>query len=114
MYSQGVNMNAKEEFIKHVGIREVKAAVIRHGDYEIKHFQIIRPDRTLEEYEAFLKGLDYDYDNGFGGQNLFGVIWYYDGTWSERGEYDGSEWWEHQSLPEFSVVLQQYTPEEEN
>ncbi len=105
-------MNAKEEFIKHVGTREVKAAVIMNGEYKVEHLQIIKPDRTLEEYEAFLEGLDYDYDEGYGGQNLFGVIWYYDGTWSERVEYDGSEWWLHQSFPEFSEILQAYTKKE--
>ena len=40
-----------------------------------------------------------EYDNGFGGQRFFGTIWYADGTWSTRGEYDGSEWWEYNKCP---------------
>lgn len=27
------------------------------------------------------------------------VIMLNDGTWFERGEYDGSEWWQHRSAP---------------
>ena len=42
---------------------------------------------------------DRDYDSGFGGQELFGTITFKDGTWLERGEYDGSEWWEYKTTP---------------
>lgn len=42
-----------------------------------------------------------NYDNGYGSaevaQDLVIVFW--DGTWLERYEYDGSEWWEHKSTP---------------
>ena len=51
--------------------------------------------------EAVEKFLDRDYDDGYGGQELFGVIWLTDGTWIERNEYDGSEWWRHVTCPEF-------------
>lgn len=46
-----------------------------------------------------LPQLDFDYDNGYGRQELEGTIWYADGTWSDRGEYDGSEWWAHRKCP---------------
>ena len=39
------------------------------------------------------------YDDGYGAQHLKGVIALKDGTWYERAEYDGSEWWEYRSLP---------------
>lgn len=41
-----------------------------------------------------------DYDSGFGSQKiaedlvLVGKDW-----WMERGEYDGSEWWDFKSIP---------------
>ena len=42
----------------------------------------------------------FDYDSGFGGarvnQSLTVVG---DDWWLERGEYDGSEWWEFKTLP---------------
>lgn len=52
------------------------------------------------DLDVFLTKLDVEYNNGFGGQNLEGVVWLADGTWLERGEYDGSEWWERKILPE--------------
>ena len=33
------------------------------------------------------------YNSGFGGQELFGNVWFDDGTWLSREEYDGSEWY---------------------
>ena len=51
---------------------------------------------TLEEV---LPLLDFNYDSGFGGQELFGTVWYLDGTWSDRREYDGTECWDYQVCP---------------
>lgn len=50
--------------------------------------------------DKFLQSLDFNYDDGYGLQKIEGNIWYQDGTWSDRGEYDGSEWWQYQSVPE--------------
>ena len=50
-------------------------------------------------YNTFLQSLDFVYNAGFGGQELYGVIWYADGTWSSRYEYDGSEEWAHRRVP---------------
>jgi hypothetical protein len=52
-----------------------------------------------------LKLLDFEYDHGFGGQELFGVIWYTNGNWSNRSEYDGSEWWTYNRCPEIPKEL---------
>jgi hypothetical protein len=54
---------------------------------------------TTEDYEHFLDSINFEYNNGFGGQMVEGYIWYVGGTWSSRGEYDGSEWWEYNSCP---------------
>lgn len=102
-------MNAKEEFIKHINQRQVKCASIQKGYYydepdEIRKIHL-KVNYTKDDYNQFLKDLDFTYDNGFGGQELFGIIWYTDGTWSERGEYDGSEWWEYNSVPEIPKEL---------
>ncbi len=53
----------------------------------------------------FLNQLDFDYNNGFGYQWITGTLWFVDGTWATRGEYDGSEWWEHHKLPEIPAEL---------
>lgn len=44
---------------------------------------------------------DVDYDNGWGGNEipLSLSIVFEDGTWLERAEYDGSEWWTYKSPP---------------
>ena len=53
-----------------------------------------------DELCVFLESLlKVNYYAGFGGQELYGEIAYNDGTWMERGEYDGSEWWNHQKYP---------------
>lgn len=60
----------------------------------------LRSNHTESDELRFLKILaSIDYDNGYGGQELFGTIVFKDGTWLERGEYDGSEWWEHRKHP---------------
>ena len=43
-----------------------------------------------------------DYDDGYGSQELGGTIVFKDSSWLERGEYDGSEWWDYKSTPEWS------------
>lgn len=52
-------------------------------------------------WSDFEKLADIEYDNGYGGaeisQNL--VVLFDDGSWLERGEYDGAEWWEFKKTP---------------
>lgn len=93
--------NAKEEFLTH--IHQVNSPVeavqmaFRLDDDE-KTF-LLKPNYTPEEYDAFLASIDVEYYAGYGSQKLFGTIWFTDGTWSSRGEYDGSEWWQHHQRP---------------
>ena len=53
---------------------------------------------TKPNFETIAR--DINYDNGFGGQiiasdlKIVGDHW-----WLERGEYDGSEWWEYKEMP---------------
>lgn len=47
-----------------------------------------------EERAAFDRLMDREYDDGHGSQELYGVLWFSDGRWAKRGEYDGSEWWD--------------------
>ena len=89
--------NAKQEFLEHIqgNGRKISCATIsyQHEGIELRRYY------TPSEYENFLHHLDFDYDDGYGTQYLFGVIWYTDGTWSERFEYDGAERWIHQVCP---------------
>ena len=101
--------NAKEEFLGHVRDRKVLCAEISYQDcwsQEIptKHYNLL-VTYTEEQGADFIDSLDFEYDAGYGGQELFGTIWYTDGTWSDRGEYDGSEWWEHHECPQIPKSL---------
>lgn len=43
---------------------------------------------------------NYNYDSGFGSAYFDGsVVWFKDGSWLERWEYDGSEGWSYKETP---------------
>ena len=95
--------NAKEEFLRMVRGEAVLCAFISYRDcweYDSPGSQHALPATyTEEQYNAFVESLDFQYDSGYGGQELFGTVWFKDGTWADRGEYDGSEWREHHVCP---------------
>lgn len=93
--------NAKLEYLDHTSGLEVMCATIMRNGHE-SHLKVDYSEVDLSE---FLTSLDYFYDSGYGGQELYGTIWYKDGTWSDRGEYDGSEWWQHHSVPDIPTNL---------
>lgn len=74
-------MNAKQEMIEHIGNRDVKYIHIRMGGEYDEDAKVIK-GRLAEVFPL----LDFEYDNGYGGQELFGNIWYTDGTWM-------NQWW---------------------
>ncbi len=92
--------NAKEELLKHIENRDVELVRVVFGNFY---------DDDRKEIEGSLDSvlplLDFEYDDGFGSQYLYGYIWYKDGTWSDRDEYDGSEWWTYQSRPALDVEI---------
>ena len=88
-------INAMVELSEHVNNKDVEFIKLVYGcSYGIDPPQFIEG-----RLSGVLPILDFDYDNGYGGQNLFGCIWYGDGTWSHREEYDGSEWWQYMKCP---------------
>lgn len=100
--------NAKEELLGLLkGKAKVKCATITHGDEwdDDKKDILLKVGYSENEWTEFLKSLNFSYDSGYGGQNLFGTVWLEDGTWCTRGEYDGSEWWEHKQLPKIPSNL---------
>lgn len=99
--------NAKEEFIGHNSQvkSKVKAVAIYTDDWEPSIKDCLKVGYTEEDFNSFLKRLDFKYNSGYGGQELYGMIWYEDGTWSERGEYDGSEWWDYRAVPSIPEEL---------
>jgi hypothetical protein len=91
--------NAKQELLSHIENKEVKAAKITYDTHHENREFILYKGYTNEELQRFLNNLDFRYDNGYGTQYIYGSIWYEDGTWSKRHEYDGSECWEHVTCP---------------
>jgi hypothetical protein len=104
-------INAKQEFLDHISERcingrTVHCAWIKLYNAKNKVESILHVGYTPEDLEIFLKEIDQEYNNGYGGQNLYGTIWYSDGlSWSQRGECDGSEWWEVMERPEIPLEL---------
>lgn len=95
--------NCKDDFIEQTNEKTVLCAEITYGcdywDDELKKKAILPIGYSDAEMQNFLQAINYQYDSGFGAQEVYGTIWYTDGTWSERAEYDGSEWWEYKSCP---------------
>lgn len=103
-------IEAKKEFLYTIsGKARVKCAMIIKGadylDDDDRVFVNLKVGYTDSDWDLFLSQLEFEYDAGFGGQELFGTIWLEDGTWFSRGEYDGSEWWEYNKLPDIPSVL---------
>ena len=92
--------NCKEEFLN-----ETKDLEILCAEIEREVSTKLQVNFLNSELEEFLKLIDFDYNAGFGCQQVYGTIWYKDGTWSERSEYDGSEWWEHRKAPKIPKGL---------
>lgn len=110
--------NALKELLPCVAGKTIKAAIINYHPSTLwdsnKNDEKPHPGKELflkvghtpEELEQFLKDMDFMYDAGYGGQELHGTIWF-EGKdfWLTRGEYDGSEWWDFNYMPEIPGVL---------
>jgi len=99
--------NAKEEFLEHIEDKGkiicAKIGVEKYIEYFYEE-KILKDNYTKKEYDDFLDSLNFTYDAGFGGQILFGKI-LFENSYSDRGEYDGSEWWDNHKMPSIEEVL---------
>lgn len=107
--------NAKQEFLDFIGRVKspVKCATIQRTiptytdtDPDVVQECNLPVNHDKDDYiYGFLESLDFEYNNGYGEQELYGTIWFEDGTWANRWEYDGSEGWVLASLPEIPLYL---------
>lgn len=103
--------NAKDELLKVLESKSpILCAQIILGRLEFDEEDDIRTINLKlgysdQEYAEFLQALNFRYDSGLGRQHLFGKVWLQNNGWLERGEYDGSEWWDYKSFPEVPVEL---------
>ena len=84
-------------------------------DYDVvgtyKYEYSIPINSTQEDIDAVFNAISLTpYDNSYGTQELFGIIWMNNCDWLERHEYDGSEWWEYKTCPDIPEHLQQENP----
>jgi hypothetical protein len=93
-------MNCKQEFENEVNGKQVLCAKILHDDWDDGACEYFLPrNYSPAMYNTFIESLDFSYYAGYGVQEIYGYIWYVDGTWSERSEYDGSENWDFRECP---------------
>ena len=94
--------NAKAEFRAALPAGAcIIAAVVEHRPVwqgDVKTIQLPK-GHTAAQLEAFIDALNFNYDSGYGLQELYGTVWLADGSWLTRREHDGCEWWEHQFPP---------------
>jgi hypothetical protein len=100
-------INALDEFLEDLGGKKVVAANITFGGYNEFNRDVLLPiGYSKLVYDHFLYALKtFTYDNGYGSQHLFGIVWLENGEWMERVEYDGSEYWTIKSYPEIPFFL---------
>ncbi len=93
-------VNAKQELLdclsgNQLSIHDIKCGFVKN---KVNLFSL-KPNSNFKNLNIFLEELNFNYDSGYGSQNLEGLIWLNNGGWLERSEYDGSEWWEYKILP---------------
>jgi hypothetical protein len=96
-------MNAKQEIIDHLS--NIRSRPLCAKITHIPETFILTTGWDEADFAAFLQSLDFEYDDGYGTQELFGTIWHEDGSWSERSEYDGSECWAYKCSPTIPIEL---------
>jgi len=110
------NQNAKEEFLSSIRTRPVKCVKIDYSPCSLWAMNdeegsaprklILKVGYNETAWEEFLEQLDFEYDAGFGGQELDGTVWFSSSNeWMTRAEYDGSEWWQVHCKPEIPDEL---------
>ena len=76
-------------------LEETKLTLKAHG-YTMDDISWVGCDEFKIPVEEFVERADTVYDNCFGGQEVAKdlVVVLKDGSWLERDEYDGAEWWD--------------------
>ena len=85
---------------------DIKWLTIRQCRYDNKNPIALPPTGGEAGYlQALFLFTDVEYDDGWGTQELDGIVVFTDCSWLERGEYDGSEWWEYRTTPSITDYL---------
>jgi hypothetical protein len=103
-------MNAKQEFLYVTENKKVKCAQISFGsfDNDFDYTFNLKCGYTDEDMQAFLLNLmnvERDGDEDYQESEVYGYIWFVDGTWCERYSYEDMTWWIHNMVPIIPVEL---------
>lgn len=86
-------MNAKQELLE----------VLKEHNKTTNNIVAIRivyePTFDIHKQINSLEQLNFNYNSGHGGQELYGYVLLDGQDWLERHEYDGAEWWEYKKYP---------------
>ena len=88
-------IKAKEELLQKLNYFQKEKSDIKNAYIECGNEIILKVDFTDEEYEQFLKEMDFEYDSGY-------TILFKYNSWLERYEYDGSERWVYKRYPKIN------------
>lgn len=102
-------INAKEELQELLKTQKDKGldlvcAEIQYEDGYSKKIDL-KHAHTIEEAAAFFDELNFRYSDGYGTQELYGIVWLTYGVWLSRWEYDGSEGWQVNRCPAIPARL---------
>ena len=88
-------------------IQETKDFMTAHG-YSRKDIQWIGGKDFTIPVSDFWDSKPQFYDAGYGWQQVATdlTIVFKDGSWLERDEYDGSEWWQHRICPSMPLRIE--------
>ena len=81
-------MNLRKETLE--ALERVDSEVVA---YNFRHYNILSFHSGIGDIDFSL--LDFEYDNGYGSKEIYAYILFADGSWLERSEYNGSEWYTH-------------------
>lgn len=103
--------NAKQELLNAMGssITDLRCATITYNPFydERPKKMVLKEGYTQADLDEFISKLDFEYDAGYGSQELFGMVWFNDGAWMDRYEYDGSECWDWHKYPSIPDELKE-------
>lgn len=83
-----------------MNLRTETLDTLKAHDKTIEDIRFICSGGVNIPIDAFFMMADRTYNNGYGGAEVdMGLQIVGDDWWLERGEYDGSEWWEFKTMP---------------
>ena len=104
--------NAKQELLDTMGlnIADLRCATITYNpfyDETPPKKMVLKEGYTQADLDEFISKLDFEYDGGYGSQELFGMVWFNNGYWMDRYEYDGAERWDWHKYPSIPEELRE-------